>query len=358
VPLGKLVVPTGDEMGGARDLPSPRARPRRSPASGLARTNGGAWGHEHVLEIQRRRLLAAASLEVAEHGVAGLTISNVLRCAGMSRRTYYEIYADRDECLLDVMQDTLERVAAPVRAAWQAERQWLARVRAAVAELLWQLQQDPVAARLLVIEAQSAGRPTLELRAQTLAAMATALDEGRAQSRTRTRLAAATAEGLVGGALSVLQTRLLSEPAPDVLGLAGSLVSMLVLPYLGAAAAQRELERALPEREELGAHGGSGAREDQPLPMRVTHRTARTLAAIQARPGSNNRAVGTAAGIVDQGQISKLLRRLERIGLVENVGGGGKGAPNAWRLTMRGETVMRLMQGAGAASPPAQDLSS
>ncbi len=47
-----------------------------------------------------------------------------------------------------------------------------------------------------------------------------------------------------------------------------------------------------------------------------------------------------AAGIVDQGQISKLLTRLQRLGLVENRGGGAaRGAPNAWTLTGRGRAV-------------------
>jgi DNA-binding PadR family transcriptional regulator len=50
----------------------------------------------------------------------------------------------------------------------------------------------------------------------------------------------------------------------------------------------------------------------------------------------NSRAVGDAAGISDQGQISKLLRRLEHLGLIANaVEHPGRG-PNAWSLTPRG----------------------
>jgi hypothetical protein len=44
-----------------------------------------------------------------------------------------------------------------------------------------------------------------------------------------------------------------------------------------------------------------------------------------------------AAGIADQGQISKLLARLHSLGLLENTGGDhAKGEPNAWHLTARG----------------------
>jgi DNA-binding MarR family transcriptional regulator len=68
----------------------------------------------------------------------------------------------------------------------------------------------------------------------------------------------------------------------------------------------------------------------------------RVLTVIRQRPGASNREVADGAGIADQGQISKLLTRLEGLGLVENTDGAlGKGAPNEWRLTERGERVER-----------------
>jgi AcrR family transcriptional regulator len=333
-------------MAGARGLPSPRARPRQSQASEPAGVNGRRDGHEQVLEIQRRRLLAAAALVAAEQGVAALTVSNVLRRAGMSRRTFYEIFQEREQCLLAVMEEALERVGAPVAAAWRAQEDWLARVRAAVAELLWQLQEDPVAAKLLLVESQAAGRTVLALRQRTVAGLAAALDEGRAVSRVGDQLPAATAEGLVGGLLSILHTRLLSEPAVPLARLAGALTSMLVLPYLGAAAARREFERPAPERQAPAARAGiDGDAGLRVFPARMTHRTARVLLAIGARPGSSNREIGESAGIVDQGQISKLLRRLQGVGLIENDGGSGPGAPNAWRLTVHGERMAGVVRG-------------
>jgi DNA-binding IclR family transcriptional regulator len=69
------------------------------------------------------------------------------------------------------------------------------------------------------------------------------------------------------------------------------------------------------------------------------------LIAIGSGPGASNREVASAAGIADQGQVSKLLTRLESLGLVRNDGGGHvKGAPNAWVLSRRGEEVERAIQ--------------
>lgn len=79
--------------------------------------------------------------------------------------------------------------------------------------------------------------------------------------------------------------------------------------------------------------------------MRLTYRTVRVLLAIASRPAASNRQVATAAGISDQGQISKLLSRLQALGLIGNDGGDhAKGKPNAWSLTPRGAEVTRTLQ--------------
>ena len=78
--------------------------------------------------------------------------------------------------------------------------------------------------------------------------------------------------------------------------------------------------------------------------MRLTYRTARVLQCIAELPGASNREVAESAGVTDPGQISKLLRRLERLGLTANTGGGHlSGEPNAWKLTpLGGQVAQRL----------------
>jgi DNA-binding MarR family transcriptional regulator len=75
--------------------------------------------------------------------------------------------------------------------------------------------------------------------------------------------------------------------------------------------------------------------------MRLTYRTARVLSVIAEHPGASNREVADSAGIVDQGQISKLLGRLEGLGLIENAIEVGRRSANAWVLSPRGERVER-----------------
>ena len=56
--------------------------------------------------------------------------------------------------------------------------------------------------------------------------------------------------------------------------------------------------------------------------MRLTYRTVRVLMVIASHPGASNREIAEGSGIVDQGQISKLMNRLARLNLVENRGDG------------------------------------
>ena len=83
--------------------------------------------------------------------------------------------------------------------------------------------------------------------------------------------------------------------------------------------------------------------------MRLTYRTSRVLEGVAELggrgSGPSNRQVGEYAGIADPGQVSKLLRRLERLGLLANGAPGHlKGEPNAWRLTGKGELVSQSIR--------------
>jgi hypothetical protein len=154
---------------------------------------------------------------------------------------------------------------------------------------------------------------------------------------------------------AILARRLRQGGSGPLAGLLGELMGMIVLPYLGPGAARRERERPAPvsRAAAAGASGLSQVAEDplSEVPMRLTYRTAWVLLRVAERPGANNREVAERAGIHDAGQVSRLLVRLERLGLlVNNSGGHARGEPNAWALSERGERVARSI-GAHASAP-------
>jgi hypothetical protein len=209
---------------------------------------------------------------------------------------------------------------------------------------------------LLVVDALKAGPRVQRRRAEILRQLAESLQRGGAEAGSGRELLPLTGEGIVGAVLGVVHTRLLSGRPGVMLELSNPLMAMIVLPYLGPGAAQKELERPIPEltgaskRNGKSAASSSSSANDllQELPMRLTYRTLRVLSVIAEQPGASNRVVGGAAGISDQGQISKLLRRLQKLGLIENSGQGQPhGESNAWGLTGRGEEVQRVTRVAG-----------
>jgi AcrR family transcriptional regulator len=301
----------------------------------------------HVEEMQRRRLLLAMVEVLAEHGLEDVSAGRVCRRAGVSRRTFYEIFEDRDTCLLAAFDAAVERIAQLVLNAYSANESWRERMRSALTVLLEQLDADPDVARMCVVEMPKAGPAVAQRRARLLAALVGAVEEGRGESPPSNEPPPLTGQGIVGGVLSVIHARLL-EPENGVrrplCELTGSLMAMIVHPYLGSAAARRELERPMPETSMVSSAGAKDPFKD--LSIRFTYRTARVLETIAAAPGASNRHIADTAGVADEGQMSRLLTRLQRSGLIENRGEGhAKGEANAWSLTERGEAVQGALDG-------------
>jgi AcrR family transcriptional regulator len=291
-----------------------------------------------VLEIQRARILAAMVQVSAERGSANVTVAHIVACAGVSRRTFYELFGDREECFLAAFDDALARASRYVLDAYDAKAKWAERVRSALTTVLQFLEIEHDAGRLLIVGSLGAGHHALEHRRRGIAQIIALIDQGRKETKAGNELPPLTAEGIVGGVLSVLHSRVLDEQPGRLVELTGPLMSMIVLPYLGPAAARRELARPTPPR--LGRLVVSPADPLRDVHMRLTYRTVRVLTSVAANPGSSNREIGVASGMQDQGQISKLLTRLSKLGLIENTGAGlARGAPNAWMLTGKGVEI-------------------
>ncbi len=288
-------------------------------------------------------MIAAMIDVVSERGRSEATVAHVVSRSGVSRRTFYEVFDDFEDCFLAALDQSIARAGEYLHDAYEPEAKWQARIRSGLIALLEFLEDEPGMGRLCILETLGAGRRVHERRLKALDPMIAAVDEGRHESRSATALPPLTGEGVVGGVLSVLHARLLERDA-KLLQLTGPLMGMITLPYLGPAAAHRESSRTVPKRRARTRSASGDPLRD--LQMRLTYRTVRVLLAIVSSPGASNREVGAAAGIEDQGQISKLLSRLERLGLIENAGAGQvRGAPNAWTLTAKGFEVERLIGG-------------
>jgi AcrR family transcriptional regulator len=313
-------------------------RELRAHGSTHARTD---LERERVAEIQRARMLSAMVDLTHEQGAERVTVAHVVARAGVSRRTFYELFDDREACLLAALDEAFERVSDTVLPAYRRERGWSERIGAGLTAMLELFDSEPGMAALCVVDALAAGPEALERRARVVDVLVSAVDRGRREATAPGTLNRVTAEGVVGAVLGVLYTRLREPDPKPLMSLRGRLMSMIVLPYLGPEAAAVELARRPPR-----AHRVVRSPEDplKRLDMRLTYRTMRVLSAVAAHPGLNNRQVAREAGVADQGQMSKLLARLESLGLIANSGESQtRGEPNVWRLTPRGRELERTL---------------
>jgi AcrR family transcriptional regulator len=314
---------------------------RQVSAARKVPTGGRVSGQSRVSGIQRQRILVAMAQVTAERGVGQVTVAHIVARSGVSRRTFYELFADREECFLAALDQAIAHATGMVLPAYAVEGSWRERIRSSLAALLRFVDEEPAQARLCIVESLGAGPEALERRTRVVHALIATVEEGRGQGRVA-KPPPLAAEGVVGAVLAIVHARLVAPEGKLLSGLLPALMAIVVHPYLGQAAAEKELSKPAPL-----LNTNPRARRDplEDLDMRLTYRTVRVLIAIAGHPQASNREIATAADIADQGQISKLLTRLQNLGLIRNEGEGqAKGGPNAWALTGKGQEVERSIR--------------
>jgi AcrR family transcriptional regulator len=183
---------------------------------------------------QRRRLLAAAGELLGERGAAGVTVARLTARAKVSKRTFYDNFANSRECVWAAYEDARDRL-------WQAgseaagESGWAAQVRAASAAALEFFADEPAGVHLLGPAGIGADHRIAQAQRKALAAVAALLREGRAHFPSAAELPAATERVLIEQAAAVVEV-VLQDGAPERLpALAPRLAELLLSPYLDGA---------------------------------------------------------------------------------------------------------------------------
>jgi AcrR family transcriptional regulator len=319
----------------------------RPPRSARLRPPLRTAAHSQVLQFQRARLITSLVETVAEEGYERLTVGKVIARARVSRKTFYDVFANRQDAFLAAFEQTTHRMRREAIEAYTSGTDWRSGIRAALARLLTFVDEESGLARLCLIEALGAGERVLARRAELLAEVAHAIDRGRSAAGGKADPPPLTAEALVGGTVAILHNRCVQQGEDMAMELLGPVMSMIVLPYRGSRASRAELSRSRPRVALSGAAGAESPDGDplRDLNIRVTYRTVRTLMTVGRNPGASNREVSQGAGISDQGQVSKLLNRLACLQLIENrCEGQAKGGANAWHLTVRGAYFEKVVR--------------
>jgi AcrR family transcriptional regulator len=203
----------------------------RSGPEATMTTGGGAARGRHApplevrLPLQRRRLLEAAAEEFASRGYAQASSESISRRAGMSKATFYEHFANKEDCMLALFDTAAEVVVqAMAEAAERAGTDPVERLKAAIRAFLTTLAEHPEFAQTLLVEIVGAGPKAARRRDQMMEQYAELLDAENAAAAKRgliARFASLHDPFAIVGAINELVSRQVRLGDPkDVLELA------------------------------------------------------------------------------------------------------------------------------------------
>jgi AcrR family transcriptional regulator len=194
-----------------------------------------------ISRSQRERLLEAAVRVVAEKGYAATTVADLTREAGISRTTFYELFEDKEACFLAAYDGAVEAIVRRIALAYEAEDGWPDRARAGLAALLATLAEEPAVARLALVDVGAAGPAAQRRYRAALQRLTPFFDEGRDFAPGGRNLPANTSRMAIGAVAGLIADELAEERAEDLPNLLSDVLFATLVPYIGPAAAAREV---------------------------------------------------------------------------------------------------------------------
>jgi len=171
------------------------------------------------LPLQRERLLRAAASEFAQSGYAGTTSESISHRAGMSKATFYEHFANKEECMLALFDRAVVVVRESMAtAAASAPSDARERMKAGTRAFLGALSEHPEFAQTLLVEIIGAGPRAAQHRDRILQTFADVLDTENAVAARRgmiARFASPLDTFAVVGAISELVSRQVRLGVPE-----------------------------------------------------------------------------------------------------------------------------------------------
>lgn len=152
-----------------------------------------------------------------EHsGYAKVSVADVVREARVSKRTFYEHFADKEDCFLRTYEHISHELLAHIAHAMAADDDSTRRAEAALDAYLTQLSSTPLLTQIFVIEIQAAGPRAMRSRREVHRTFSAQLrgwvDLVRANDASIRPLSEGVADALVGGINELVFNALMDDP--------------------------------------------------------------------------------------------------------------------------------------------------
>jgi AcrR family transcriptional regulator len=189
-----------------------------------------------VTKIQRDRLMRAMARTVAEYGYQETTVRRLLGRAGLSRRTYYELFEDKEDCFLAAYDEAIDHVLELVVEAYEQGSDPQERIERGLTAFLQFCADEPDIARMCIVEVLAAGPAARARRAETMERLAGLMEESLNELRGDKVLSRLASRGLIGGVHELIYVPIDRGEVEDLPKLAEQIVSSQIAPLVLAKA--------------------------------------------------------------------------------------------------------------------------
>ena len=193
-------------------------------------------------------MLEAMVRVAAAKGYEATTVIDVIEAASVSRQTFDETFVGKEGCFLEAYDAVIDVLLAHVSTAFESTvgQPWPDRIAAALRALVDLLASEADIARMAMVEVTAVGEDARIRYRGALGRFTYFLEEGRTYSDQGDELPADTARFAIGGATSMIFDEIRAGRGPELRRILPDLMFAVLMPYIGAEAAEREMRRVTP----------------------------------------------------------------------------------------------------------------
>jgi AcrR family transcriptional regulator len=182
---------------------------------------------------QRERLLWSMVRVIAEKGYEAVTIADVVARAGVSRTTFYDEFANKDECLFAAYDRVIDELVAYVGDSFGSDRDWPQRISDGLDALLRALAAEPDVAQMAVVEVPAAGPQAHQRYRSAVERFLPFLEEGREYSGRASELPSGIELMAIGGAEVILFDEVIGGRVSSLPEMLPEIVFAVLVPFTG-----------------------------------------------------------------------------------------------------------------------------
>lgn len=185
-----------------------------------------------VAENQRERLIAGIIAAVAENGYGETTIATIVKAAELSRKTFYEHFANKEECFAAAYEASFEYLRKAIVAV-EVDGDWGQLVRGRLERLLGLLSEESDLASFFLVAPTSAGNEIVERHHKTMRELVRALTKGAPAASAKSEPLETREQALAGGISRLIVLKLSAGEADQLPTLLPALTELVLRPFVG-----------------------------------------------------------------------------------------------------------------------------